>query len=360
MNTTLSVQALPISQIRPNPANPRHVITQEMVDTLAASLQTAGLKNPIKVRKTGLPTDEYYEVISGHIRLAAAQKLGWQDIPALVLDLSQEQAMLEAILDNRGQEMTWLDLYQAVETMVKLDESLTQQKIGEQLEIPQQKVSRAIKLLKKLNQAAREAIYMNHVKPDGYQVPENVVFRLADLGDPTLVEKALGEVLDKRMTEKQVADLVAQVNAGAPVEVSPASQEAPQGVPHASGHSVEAPATGDQPDRWVDLPEGMLVKETRKGYRVTLNLSKEDGDRVIPHVIGLFGITPEDKASLTPANPAKPSLLQNLGTMIEKKTGLTPKALGDNIKSALEKDAKQAANYEVRYKMRRLLKNIFS
>ena len=51
MESTLAIQLIPVSRIKANAENPRHVIAQGMVDNLAKSVQSAGLKNPIKVQR---------------------------------------------------------------------------------------------------------------------------------------------------------------------------------------------------------------------------------------------------------------------------------------------------------------------
>src|SRR5579859_7020466 len=105
MEATLVASAqvveIPLSLIDPSPANPRHVITDEMVAPLAENLKLEGQKTPVKVRPKG---DGRYEVFAGHIRRQAALKAGLPSLKCLVLDLTPEQAFLEAVLDNRGQQ----------------------------------------------------------------------------------------------------------------------------------------------------------------------------------------------------------------------------------------------------------------
>ena len=202
---------IPLSRIRPNPKNPRNIIKQTMIDALSASIQAVGLKNPLKV--VALPNGDYL-LISGHIRLAALQKLGWAEVPAFVLDLTPEQALVEAILDNRGQQMSWFDLYLAVESMQQLVPKPTQQEIGDRLEIDRSTVSRAGKILGLLNTHSRKLICENLTKTEGYEVSENAVFRLTDLADPEKIEKALKAVIKHELTEPQTKKLVNWVKAG--------------------------------------------------------------------------------------------------------------------------------------------------
>lgn len=114
-NTFQSLVDLPIAQIKENPDNPRHIITSEMTEAMAASLKAVGLKNPIKVRPikgqiadssrpdvndvapSPLAQTPAFELVSGHIRLAGAKILGWATIKALVKNLTPQEALLEAI-----------------------------------------------------------------------------------------------------------------------------------------------------------------------------------------------------------------------------------------------------------------------
>lgn len=283
MTTTPIVQEIEISKIQPNPQNPRHVITPEMVESLARSISSLGLLNPVKVVKVSSQlsvtssqkdsqqdtpeAEQQFMLISGHIRLSAMQKLGKGTIPALVLDRTPEQALLEAILDNRGQEMTWFDLYLSIESIMALDSNQTQQEIGDKLEITKSTVNRALKLLELLDPVSRTQIVQNLNKSDSYKVSENAVFRLTDLGEnPNLIQSALKVVLDLRMTEPQVKKLVAWVKAGN----DPSNYD-----PHSPREGA-----GSQADRytnyWKNLPQEARMHKTAKGYRLVWDLSEAE------------------------------------------------------------------------------------
>ena len=74
----LRVVAVSLELIDASPRNPRG--TLDHLDELGASLRTYGLLQPIVLRPAPLGR---YEVVSGHRRFAAAQSLGWGEIPAL-------------------------------------------------------------------------------------------------------------------------------------------------------------------------------------------------------------------------------------------------------------------------------------
>ena len=86
--------AIELDQIEASPPNPRQKI--DGVDELAASLQEYGLLQPVVVRRM----DGAYELIAGHRRLAAAKRLGWTQIAAVVRDETEDRAYLLTMTEN--------------------------------------------------------------------------------------------------------------------------------------------------------------------------------------------------------------------------------------------------------------------
>ncbi len=70
----LTIELLPIGQLRPNPRNPR--VNDEAVDAVCRSIQAYGFNNPII-------TDAELNVAAGHTRLKAARKLGLETVPVI-------------------------------------------------------------------------------------------------------------------------------------------------------------------------------------------------------------------------------------------------------------------------------------
>ena len=92
---------LPIEKLHPYANNPR--INDDAVDIVAKSIQNFGFKNPI------VCTDDY-EIINGHTRHKAAQKLGIKEVPCIIAsDLTKEQIMAFRIADNRTSELSVWD-----------------------------------------------------------------------------------------------------------------------------------------------------------------------------------------------------------------------------------------------------------
>ena len=88
---------IPLHAIEPNPFQPRHEFDQEGLDELAASMDAAGLLQPVVVRSGG---NGRYELIAGERRLRAAQQLGWHEIGAVVRDVDDRTLLTLALIEN--------------------------------------------------------------------------------------------------------------------------------------------------------------------------------------------------------------------------------------------------------------------
>ena len=97
----ITVTELPITALRSFEEHPYKVVDNEEMASLVESIYTQGILTPLTVR----PLDNgEYEIVSGHRRLFACQKLGIQAIPAIVKELSREDAILEMVDSNLHRE----------------------------------------------------------------------------------------------------------------------------------------------------------------------------------------------------------------------------------------------------------------
>ncbi len=87
-----------IDQISANPFQPRKSFKPAELSELQGSLQSSGLLQPITVRPS--PKGSGYELIAGERRLRAAANLGWPTIPAVIKDLSDQEILTLALVEN--------------------------------------------------------------------------------------------------------------------------------------------------------------------------------------------------------------------------------------------------------------------
>ena len=100
VNSQEKVYAIPIDAIDDFPEHPFQVRDDEEMAQLVRSIDNNGVLNPIIVRQNG----ERYELIAGHRRRHACRTLGIKTIPAIVRELSREEAVVEMVDSNLQRE----------------------------------------------------------------------------------------------------------------------------------------------------------------------------------------------------------------------------------------------------------------
>lgn len=90
-----------LDHIVPNPRQPRRDFSDAELQELQLSMQASGLLQPVAVRPR---KDGHYELIAGERRFRAATRLGWTSIPAFIRDVSDEQLLSLALVENLQRE----------------------------------------------------------------------------------------------------------------------------------------------------------------------------------------------------------------------------------------------------------------
>jgi len=92
-------RGMPIERIAPNPEQPRRRFDPASLEELAASIREKGILQPIIVRRAPAgPAD--YQIVAGERRWRAAQMAQLHEVPVIIRDLTQEEAMEIAIIEN--------------------------------------------------------------------------------------------------------------------------------------------------------------------------------------------------------------------------------------------------------------------
>ena len=89
-----------LSELRPNPYQPRKIFDDEALKDLAASIKEHGVFQPIIAKKS----IKGYEIIAGERRVRASRLAGLEKIPAIIRDFSDTQMMEIALLENLQRE----------------------------------------------------------------------------------------------------------------------------------------------------------------------------------------------------------------------------------------------------------------
>jgi ParB family chromosome partitioning protein len=134
---------IPISNIRPNRFQPRLNFDAEVLAALTESVRRDGVLMPVLVR----PMGQGYELIAGERRWRASQAAGLQEIPAIVRDVDDLQALELAIVENEQRDnLTAIESARAYQRM--MDEfGCTQQQVAERIGVSRVQVTNITRLL---------------------------------------------------------------------------------------------------------------------------------------------------------------------------------------------------------------------
>ncbi|MBG0777329.1 MAG: ParB/RepB/Spo0J family partition protein [Desulfovibrionaceae bacterium] len=98
------VRTIPIRAIVPNPNQPRKEFTEASLAELAESIRSQGVLQPILVRSVRTDDGQRFEIVAGERRWRASQLAGLKEMPALVRDLSDEESLAIALIENLQRE----------------------------------------------------------------------------------------------------------------------------------------------------------------------------------------------------------------------------------------------------------------
>lgn len=129
----IASRLLPLSQLRPNPDQPRKAFDPQDLADLKASIQERGLINPISVREG---TDGTYLIIAGERRFRAVSELGWQEVDARIWpqDTPAHEIELLSLVENlQRQDLNPLEVANGYKLLTQPPYNLTQEQIAEQV-----------------------------------------------------------------------------------------------------------------------------------------------------------------------------------------------------------------------------------
>ncbi len=138
--------AIPIAAIRPGSVQPRKVIEEAPLEDLAASIKANGVIQPIVVRPVPGFAHQF-EIVAGERRWQAAKLAGLSEIPALVRELSDQEALAVALIENiQREELTPAEEARAFKRLIE-EFQLTHEAVGEAVGRSRAAVTNLLRLL---------------------------------------------------------------------------------------------------------------------------------------------------------------------------------------------------------------------
>lgn len=138
------ISYIEINDIKPNSNQPRKTFDEEKLDELASSIKEHGLIQPVVLRsvKNG------YEIVAGERRWRAARKIGLKEIPCIVKELTDEENMLLAIIENMQREdLNPIEEAEGISQMIDTY-GLTQEQVSKSVGKSRPYITNSLRLLK--------------------------------------------------------------------------------------------------------------------------------------------------------------------------------------------------------------------
>ena len=145
VNTEKNVETMRLSNIEPNPDQPRSNFDTEKLEALAKSIEQYGLISPIIVRKN--EKNRFYTIIAGERRWRAAKLAGLKEVPVIVKEYDDKVMSEVALVENlQREDLNPIEEAMAVDELMKKYD-LTQEEISEKVGKSRSAIANSLRLL---------------------------------------------------------------------------------------------------------------------------------------------------------------------------------------------------------------------
>ncbi len=188
---------IPVREISPNPFQPRERFDPLALKELKQSIFEKGIVQPITVRLI----DSGYQLISGERRFRAVKELGYQEIPAYILNVESDHEMLElALIENiQREDLNPLDIAKAYDRLISVCQ-LTQEQVASKVSKDRSTITNFLRLLKLplviQDSLRKDELSMGHARA------------LLGIEDSEQMTKIWKKVVQKNLSVRRVEQLV--------------------------------------------------------------------------------------------------------------------------------------------------------
>lgn len=202
-----SINEIPLSQIQPNPDQPRRVFDEEALHELAVSIRQLGVIQPITLRKID---DENYQIIAGERRYRASMIAQQKTIPAYIKTADDENVMEMALIENiQREDLNSIEVALAYQNLIETY-SLTQEQLSERIGKKRTTIANYLRLLKlpaEIQMSIRDKkIDMAHART------------LVTIENPKVQLEVYELILNEDLSVRKVEEYVRAINKGETLE----------------------------------------------------------------------------------------------------------------------------------------------
>ena len=199
-NNSPVIEQIEIDRIRPNPYQPRKRFNHIAIEELALSIKEYGVLQPIAVKRMN---DGYYELIAGERRVKAAKLAGLKNIPAIVMEILDEDSTIIALIENlQREDLNFFEEAEGYATLMN-DYGLTQEQVAKKVGKNQSTIANKIRLLR-LPKEIKEYIIQNGLS-------ERHARALLKIPEKEIQMALVSRIAEKNLRVKDAEDLVERV-----------------------------------------------------------------------------------------------------------------------------------------------------
>ena len=189
------VVELPLSELRPNPYQPRKIFDEEALNELAISIKEHGVFQPIIVKKS----IKGYEIIAGERRYRASKIAGLETIPVIIRDFTDDEMMQISLLENLQREnLTAIEEAKAYKSIIEAL-GLTQDEFAKKIGKSRSYITNMLGLLK-LPASVQDMVLYNKISMAHARV-------LSKLEDPKQIEALAEKVVSEGISVHSLEEL---------------------------------------------------------------------------------------------------------------------------------------------------------
>lgn len=188
-----------VSQIDPNPSQPRSIFEETRLEELAQSIRANGVLQPLIVRRNG----SRYELVAGERRWRAAVRAGLAEVPAIVQDVADNRLLELALIENiQREDLNPIEAAQAFERL-STELGLTQDEIGRRTGKDRASIANTIRLLR-LPHEVQQLV-------SDRKLPMGQARALLRLPTPELQAEIANKASAQGLSTRQVESIVQQI-----------------------------------------------------------------------------------------------------------------------------------------------------
>ncbi|MDF2672834.1 MAG: ParB/RepB/Spo0J family partition protein [Clostridiales bacterium] len=197
MKAEKEVKSIPINLIRPNTYQPRKIFSHDGIIELSQSIKEYGVLQPISVRRNGTSN---FELIAGERRLRASQLAGLSEIPAIIVDITDTESAVMAMIENlQREDLNFLEEAEGYYNLIR-DHNFTQEDLALRIGKKQSTIANKLRILKLSDRIKDRIIKEGLTERHGRA--------LLKLPSEDLKNRIIDEIVKRGLNVKRTEDLI--------------------------------------------------------------------------------------------------------------------------------------------------------